>query len=384
MGDKHKSLPDGFEERDPSWHFERFVEFTDYKGKIGEPSPHLAIVGHMASMLPVDSKLWLLGCYAATYCLPTAQVIWSLKTYEDARKDGLLPWLRENWPGVVTRTERRCVRTPEKMAECLQSYANWMDRFPDLMKQVGGLPETPETYDIVWASVDDIKYFGRYIAIRFIEGLRRYCGIPARLYDIRSIGGWSPKRALCYLYPQHAATLLVDDAAGNAMTDKLAMDLLRRVRKRLPKVDEYVLAAMLCEYKSSFENHHQYPGWTIDQEPLLYDKVFNYWGNKVDRDVLWRARKALFPPEVLGELNGWNGTRWPLTRTLRDHGYVWSDLLYSYPDTRSLERPAKRSEPWDSLTPKKTSPLEIAESATSRAPPKRRVKERVSTGSFLD
>lgn len=352
---KQQSLPAGFHERSPDWHFSKFVEFTKLKGELGEPSPHLAIVGYIVRDFSLEKKLWMLGCYAATYCLPSAQVICELRTPTEARNDPayLLDWLSEHWPGIVTRTERRCVRSPKKMMECLHSYATWMvEGYPALTKLRRG-HETRENYDLVWESVSTVKYFGRYINIRFIEGLRRYCGIPAKLYDIRSIGGWSPKRALCYLYPERAPELLIDDAHGNVLTDTLAMDLLGRVQKELPEVDEYVLAAMLCEYKAQFENHKQYPGWTIDQEPLLYDKVFDYWGDIVDRNVLWAARRAIFPPEALGECNNWNGTRWELTRTLRDNGYLWSDLLYDYAETTNVARPVERSGPWDSLKSQK-------------------------------
>ena len=276
--------------------------------------------------------MWLLCLYAATYCLPSAQVIWSLQTPELARDhpDRLRDWVEKNWKGIITRTERRCVRSPAKMTDCLNSYAVWMEEeFPALKRLPKG-GYTHENYEIVWDSVAKVRYFGRYINIRFIEGLRRYFGVPARLYDIRSVGGWSPKRALCYLYPKYLDALLIDDVAGNVLTDQLANEVLDRVQGKLPKVDEYVLAAMLCEYKAAFENHKQYPGWTIDQEPLLYDKVFDYWGDAVDRKALWRARKALFPAKVLGELGGWNGTRWELAKVLRDFGYNWTDLQYDY------------------------------------------------------
>jgi hypothetical protein len=220
------------------------------------------------------------------------------------------------------------------MAECLVSFLDWAERdFERLTRLQGG--ETKENYDTVWDSVDDIKFFGRYIAIRFIEGLRRFLGVPARLYDIRSVGGWSPKRALCYLYPEHAAALLIDDKEGNALVSKLALELLVTVQASLPKVDEYILAAMLCEYKSAFENCHQYPGWTIDQEPLLYDKVEAKWSKEaLDSKALWASRAALFPPEALGEISGWNGTRWDCTKTLRHHGYNWSDKVYDFCATR--------------------------------------------------
>lgn len=331
---KETSLPNGFGEKSAAWHFKKFIEFTFIKQQIGEPSPHLSIVGYMARKSTLKDRLWLLGCYAATYCLPSAQVIWILQPITNVEADSsrFSAWIKENWKGIVTRTERRCVRTPAKMSECLLSYARWVcEEFPKLIPKIG--EDSREFYDRVWESVNSVRYFGRYISIRLIEGLRRYCGVPATLYDIRSIGGWSPKKCLCFLYPMHASRLLRDDKEGNALTNKLAYCLLETVRTKIPSVNVYVLAAMLCEYKGAFEKRHQYPSWTIDQEPLLYDKVFSYWGNKVDRQLLWRARRALFPKQVLGEYNGWNGTRWDVAKVLRDYGYNWDDRVFDYQAT---------------------------------------------------
>lgn len=335
---KQADLPDGFRERNSDWHLEKFIQFTAIKQKIGEPSPHLAVVGYMCRDSKVEDKLWLLGCYGATYCLPTAHVIWTKQPlgYVRTHPQRFARWVSDNWPGIVTRTERRCVRTPVKMAECLISYMQWVQKdFPALSSARGRNGRA--FYDKVWESVSKIRYFGRYINIRLIEGLRRYCSVPASLYDIRSIGGWSPKKCLCYLYPERAKQLLVDDKEGNTLTDELAYDLLEKVVAKVPSVNCYILAAMLCEYKGAFEKRHQYPGWTIDQEPLLYDKVFRYWGDAVDRDVLWRARAVLFPKQVLGECNGWNGTRWEVAKVLRDFGYNWNDFTHDYMATLSAD-----------------------------------------------
>jgi hypothetical protein len=128
--------------------------------------------------------------------------------------------------------------------------------------------------------------------------------------------------------------LLTNTSEANKVADELAADLLVRVKNKLSGVNYYVLAAMLCEYREYFERRHQYPGWTIDQEPLLYDKVRKYWANDLDTKLFWSTRKALFPHKALGEIKGdWYGTRWPVTKTLRDFGYVWSDLRYDYGST---------------------------------------------------
>jgi hypothetical protein len=332
-------IPDGIAERTPAWHFDKIAQFTEYKLQVNEPSPHLRIVGHMAKDYTMNEKLWLLSCYGATYCLPSGQVIWEHWSHDDVRRKpkAFKNWVTDNWKGIVTRTERRCVRTPEKMVDCLSSCAKWIDEEYKTLPNISAEDER-DYYNKVYDSVMGIRYFGRYISIRFVEGLRRFCGIPATLYDVRSVGGWSPKRCLMYLYPEHMETLRIDNAEGDALTDKLVEELIDRVKERVPTVDSYVLAAMLCEYKGAFENRHQYVGWTLDQEPLLYDKVKAYWNDDMDTEMLWKARKDIFPWQVLGEVKDrWWGTRWDLTNVLRDHGYVWTDLQYDYNKTKDAD-----------------------------------------------
>jgi len=339
---KTTTMPDGLELHDPDWHYDKFVEFTDLKYQLGEPSPHLAIVGHMVRNSNIEDKLWLLGCYGATYCLPSAQVIWEHWSLDDvlAEPDEFNNWLVGNWAGIITRTERRCVRTPPKMFRCLSTYAKWArDDYPKLPKLQAD--SAKDYYDKVWKSLTDGVYsFGRYISIRVIEGLRRYCDVPAILYDVRSVGGWSPKRCMMYLHPEHIETLSIDNAAGNALMDELVEDLILDIKEELPYVDSYRIAAMLCEYKGAFEKRHQYPGWTLDQEPLLYDKTVHYWGDDINKDMLWDARKAVFPWQVLGEIGSrWYGTRWDLAACLRDHDYNWSDIKWDYDATEDLANP---------------------------------------------
>jgi hypothetical protein len=343
-------LPDGFDEHSASWHFKKFVQFTKYKGQVGEPSPHLAIVGHMSRKKPVHDKAWMLGCYGATYCLPSAQAIWGewsyLKVLRRPKKFEL--WLKNNWKGIVTRTERRCVRTYPKMFRCLYGYAKWVDEefeaLPGLRKRES--LSKREYYDAVWKSVTSVPFMGRYISIRLVEGLRRYCGVEgALLYDVRSIGGWSPKKAMTFLYPEQANMLLTDSKEGNKVSDECAKDLLVSTRDHLPDVDYYIIAAMLCEYREAFERRHQYPGWTLDQEPLLYDKVALYWGKDFDGGELWKARAAIFPRAAVGEIGKrWYGTRWDCAKTLRDHGYNWTDVKYAFENTKDFSNPVRRSD----------------------------------------
>jgi hypothetical protein len=57
--------------------------------------------------------------------------------------------------------------------------------------------------------------------------------------------------------------------------------------------------------------------------------------------TFYDVRKAKFPHEALGELWGWYEVRKDLGAVLYDHGYMWSDLLYSYMDTEDLAHPVR-------------------------------------------
>ncbi len=341
----HEKFLETLRQSDPEFHWEFFPDFIRKKLDVGEPSPHMKIVGHLSQDCSWEEKIWRAGCYAAPYSVISAEVLWTYWPLERmlAHTDEFLPWLQEHWGGIHWRMERRCVNTPAKFAENLTQYAEWA---------VSRLPQTLETrsqdkrifYDQLWESVTSVKFMGRYISIRLIELMRRFCNIDAPLYDIRSIGGWSPKQALTLLRPDRTDEILSDNMkVSNAASDEVAEEIFQEVRKRnLLELDYYIFAAMLCEYREAYEDRHQYPGRTHDQEISYHSKFSGYWKAKGFTSRLFEARAAIFPHECLGELNGWDGIRHELSRVLRDEGYNWSDLIYDYAAFKEFPEPVLR------------------------------------------
>lgn len=341
MTTKHSDAPDGIEEKSPLWHRNKFSDFTAKKQGVSEPSPHLAMVGHLAKGCTQLEKAWRIGCYAIPYSLPVGQMMWSEFPVDKALRSPkkVTDWVERNWQGILkgTRRERRCVRSVKKYNECVSSYIAFLQEgFPFLQQVRPDDYEPRDYYEIVWNQVQTVKFFGRYIGIRVVEGLRRFCDMPAELPDIRSMGAWSPRKCLVYMYPDKQEVLLTENAKSNRETEDIAFKLSQEVRRKVPSASQYVIAAMLCEYRDAFEDRRQYVGWTIDQEPELFRKSAQYFGNSLDGNLFWKTRKAIFPHETLGELNGWEGTRWELTNILRDYGYVWNDIEYDYMGTIAL------------------------------------------------
>lgn len=324
------------------WHF--LGDFTQRKLEVGEPSPHMKIVGHLSRDCSWEEKVWRAGCYGVPYSIITAEVLWTEWPFARALSDprGLESWIHQNWSNIHTRTERRCVRTPAKFSECLLGYARWAER--DFAAVLGGqYNSNAEAYDALWGSISSVKYLGRYINIRILELLHRYAGVEAHLYDIRSIGGWSPKKMLAFLYPEHSAALLSSGVEGDKLADHLATEALHYYQRQGLDVDFYVFAAMLCEYREAYEDRHQYPARTHDQEIEYFHKKGRVWEEKGFCFQMFNARREIFPHECLGELQGWSGIRHDLSRVLRDYGYNWCDTLFCYGRTNDYSQPAARA-----------------------------------------
>lgn len=345
-------------EHSTEWHWEKFAEFCRFKAEVREPSPHLQMLGPLTEGLPYFEKAWFICLYANFYNIPSAMVMyeeWPYKRLTQMKDwDELKTWLNLNWHGLRTRTERRAVRTVQNMFECLMSLAFWMqDKLPG-WTGIRDWADLETTYDDIWKEAEnDLRFMGRYIIIRLLEAMHRFMDLQPHLYDIRSIGGWSPKLALGLLFPEHLPLLLSPDTKENVKrVDEIAFHAIRVFSDtfRTP-MSPYVFAAMLCEYRVAYEKRHQYPGWTIDQEPAYWFKIKDYWDSQKGwqwvnhvQQKFFEARLLLFPEENLGELaqNGWNDTRIPPRSTLRDYGYNWSDYRYDYNHTLDFANPVRR------------------------------------------
>lgn len=340
------------DEHGTQFHWDKFAEFCIFKNRVKEPSPHMQMIGPLTAGYPKEDVIWFSGLYAAFYNIPSALAMWYEFNWERAVNEpgNLLGWLADNWAGLTTRTERRTVRTPEKMAQCILSYIVWASEDLPKMLNIPKNADNDIAYDAIWLQADSrLRYMGRYIIIRLLEALHRFADLWPRLYDIRSIGGWSPKRALGLLHPDQLELLLSSDTKENiAKVDRLAFGTIDRIAKEYGyKMSPYIFAAMLCEYRVAYENRHQYPGWTIDQEPAYWNKIKPYWAFRNKELARWTEEKfyttrLIFPKECLGEHNGWPGTRIEPRSTLRNFGYNWIDLDYDFNATKDFSKPVHR------------------------------------------
>ena len=326
---------------DSKSHWRFFAEFCKYETMAGGPDPHMRLVGHMSRNCSPEEKIWRAGCYVGVYNVPTAEALWKHWPWPSVPERGtvLEDWLQQNWKGIAFRRERRCVRSPIKLAKFLRSYAEFASNMlPAIL-----ILEGRELYEEMWKTSQKMVYgLGRYSGFKLLEFYNRYCeDISLPMPDIRPADAWSPRRALALLWPERAEGLLEgEDETTLQRVTQTVEDSLKRMDEEFDiQLDNYCFEVFLCDYRQSFEGKRQYPGRSQDSELDYHNKISPWWGKETE---MFKARRELFPHEPLGEIQGWNGVRKELGRVLREQGYTWTDFRYNYLLTRDLSQPFPR------------------------------------------
>lgn len=327
---------------DPS-HMVWFAEFCEREIAAGGPDPHMRLTERLALGADPIESWWIAGCYFAVYNFPTAEALAREMPIGVALALGperIEAFLKDVWPGIATRRERRSVRIPRELARCLYSWADFTERWHN-----DGQPwfySHPElNYGWFWELAQSkVHALGRYSSLKLLELLGRL-GAPLAMPDLRIAGGWSPRAAMALILPEQADWLNGTDrvaeaeSAGEWIRDKVS----KAIDHPLTRFEAQVL---LCDYKQSYLGKRQYPGRSQDSEMEYAAALEPHWRET----QMWRFRAEIFPHWALGELNGWHGVRKPLGSCLAEFGYTWSDERYDWlASADDLSTPVARSLP---------------------------------------
>lgn len=308
----------------PEQHLLHFAEFVKGVQLAGGATPHVSMtVEAMNRLDDPREKLWFAGCYALTYNWPAAERVFLEWRPDQFNELDFLLWAEENWEGIPLRKERKAVFRKPFFAASLASYHTFM-----------GTLSFPESYQEALAEFDrGCKYMGRYIAIRWLEVMRRAFDTAWVMPDIHSDGGQHPRKALALIYPDQAPALLGGNTPAELkVSDEMAATCLLELNLGYGvRTDYYTIQSLLCEYKQSILGKKHYPGKSIDTEMDYFRKVYAHWGpEREQQSSFYSVRKACFPQWALGEVAGWTGVRQELGTVLADYGYTWSDAIYDY------------------------------------------------------
>lgn len=317
---------------------ERFFDFARKKTEMGGPDVHMRAFGSGIGSDDHEERLWRTCMYATFSSTAPAAAVWARwprdKVLSDP--DGAIAWVLENFLGLPIRDTRRPVRSKKQLARCIVSAASWArDRARDM--------ETM-SYDEAWECAHEIHTFGRYVRIRFLEALARYCGYDQLiLEDIRPKGGWGPRKGLALIYPCCAEKLASKDDrpltldAANAH----ALDLKLRTEAELGRsVSWHVIETLICNYRQALGGR-MYPGRTLDNELEYHRRVEDWFGHDpyLGTFDFFKARAVGFDERCLAEVRGWAGTRKELLVAAKT-GAVWTDLQYDWFATTEPSDPA--------------------------------------------
>lgn len=287
-------------------HWPLFVEFCKAELATGGPDPQLPTIAWLCNTEPLVERVWLAGCYGAHHCVPSAYRVWEAFRPEEVQEDpGLLEnWLQANWDCLPVRPEMRSHRMLDKRVRCLADFAEFA------LQQQWARHEW--TYEGMWAHTQyNIKYFGRYMGIKFMEMLRLMVRPDFVLPNLRAKGAWSPRRTLALLHPQSSHLPNRDDQSEEVLilTEKYAIETrLRLLEEYHVIVSMFQLQVMLCEYREAL-NGGYYPGASLDEElDYMSQAATNIPEHDPFREI-FRARASLFPHSFLGERYGWDGLR---------------------------------------------------------------------------
>lgn len=332
---------------DADEHLLHFAEFVEGVDRTGGATPHMHMAVEAARRRKnVMEKLWIGGCYAFVYNIPTAEVIWKNWEYGSWKNEKeLSDWARANWKGLKFRKERKAARSPEHLATCMDTYYKFMQKIPTRTWFHNG-DEFSVQYELAFQDLcDNVKYMGRYIAIRWVEFMRYTFNLPLYMPHIHPKDGEHPRKALALMYPEYHDQLMHGNDPETLDVCNQVVEFCRADLHNYYGIDPdyYTLQSLLCEYKQSALAGKQYPGKSIDTELKYFASLEEYWGDY--NTEFWDIRKTIFPKFALGEYNGWTGVREELGEVLRSYGYTWSDCKYDYLATvrsEDFSNPVKR------------------------------------------
>jgi hypothetical protein len=287
-----------------------FAEFARQEIAAHGPDPQLPLIEELvrsSGRASPQEFLWAAGCYCAQHSVTSTYLVWKYwrpeEVYFDSVGGEFEAWLVRNWKYLPIHRHMKHHKMPEKRAECLHDFARYALEWSPA--------RTNRPYDLVWKdAIDSVKFFGRYMAIKYLEMIGRWVEPSLQLQDVRSKGGWSPREALAILFPDRPILGERGNESKSALAEveqsasQLQFDLAVKYGINLTF---FQLQVLLCEFKEALHGRF-YFGGAHDEELVDLQKATPGFAPE-DIQEIYDARKRIFKPEYLGEIGGWTGYR---------------------------------------------------------------------------
>lgn len=292
-------------------HRQMFTEFCLQEMTAGGPDPQVKLTAEAVKLHDAGDEresAAFAGLFVVPYSCAGAAILWRLW---ERKPDPLtwVPWLEQHGTIIPIRKERRPVKGAwGRFSVCAASYLEWCQtEYPKV--------STSPYADVYKSLTDNVKYIGRYAAMKLLETLVQADLIAYGQDTMVPRDAKFPRRTMALLMPEHTTMLTDKGHSHDHEIDALCGKIKTGIETRIGmSVSWFQIETMLCIYRQSLKG--KYPmgrhdselgHWTTTMAKLPDDVVTDLH----DHFPFYLIRGQLYDHEYLGEYGSppWFGIR---------------------------------------------------------------------------
>lgn len=305
------------------WRLEKFIQ---YQHAVPPVDPSTLLAYTQKERLSAADAVLLAFLHSAVYCEVTAIFLFETLDWKQITSAQLEKFWKEHKPNLLFNSSRRYAKNMNWFVPIIEDGLNrskrdwlgWVAKFPD--------------YSDLRNEIESVVYTGHFAGGRFLEVLLWFStagAVPFRLKEPAQLP-WSQSAnetsgLLNILYADEEADEF--DRSGKLAfplekLDNAYLELHSEIFQRYPKQVRLRCAAQgkLCSWRNLFKKrryagfHHDRQLENIRKYEAAYPKSAELWAR------LYRLRKSIYAPELLGEIGGWTGIRKERQKLWREEG----------------------------------------------------------------
>ena len=258
--------------------------------------------------LNIEQRYWLAFLFGTCYSSTMVYYVYNeFPDFENVDEHRLQRWWEANKQKTLFQTDRLRVKTQDKFVETFKSYRDLINNtsqetfFKSLMQ-----PTKQFTYDNCYASLSQIRNFGRFTMFIYLEMVYVLTGYDFEPTYLDLKNAESCRNGLVY----HLGKYDLDTHGKDKRLTKKQINYLQYQfldpKKQIQKLELehkniWNIETTLCAYKK-YKKGKRYIGYYIERQRREIEKMQYNVNNGVDWDVLWDFRKETYNKKWLKEL----------------------------------------------------------------------------------
>lgn len=311
------------------WRLNKFVEYQHKVPPIG-PSTYLELSKRWG--LNEDECLMLAWYNSMSYCEVTAAHLLQELDYKTIRGTTVNHFWVDNKENLIFASARRYVKNMDWFEPLMDTFMRDIKRQPRLwLEKIADSNDPKERYKNVYKHMMKWKFMGRFSVELFMDALVQmsregYLSLEfeGEEFDWRK-GSNITSGMLNMFYQDELADKydkegLIDEETVSILED-LITEVQKAVKKQYPEQDVgiSVVTPKMCSWRNLFKGR-RYGGYHHDRQLEQLTHYQNVYRHNGLWDELFKLRKDIFDPVLLGEVGGWKGIRKERNKLWLNHG----------------------------------------------------------------